>query len=138
VAGFARWCFRHRKIVLGIWVIALIGFALIGQSAKAVYSNSFSLPGTDSSRALAALKADFPARAGDSEQIVVQAKAGTLRSSAAKNAVTSMLTRVSRLPHVSSVSSPYGPGGEISRDGTIGLAAVTGTRQSRFMQLEVA
>jgi putative drug exporter of the RND superfamily len=131
LAGFARWCFRHRKIVLGIWVIALIGFALIGQSAKAVYSNSFSLPGTDSSRALAALKADFPARAGDSEQIVVQAKAGTLRSSAAKNAVTSMLTRVSRLPHVSSVSSPYGPGGEISRDGTIGLAAVSLDKQAQ-------
>lgn len=124
LAGFARWCFHHRKTVLAFWLTALIGFAVIGQSAKALYSNTFSLPGTDSSRALAVLKADFPATAGDSDQIVVQARHGTLRSPAARDAVTSMLTRVSRLPHVSSVASPYGPGGQISRDGTIGLATV--------------
>jgi len=70
------------------------------------------------------LKADFPARAGDSEQIVVQARQGTLRSAAAEAAVTSMLGRVARLPHVQSVVSPYAPGGLISRDGTIGLATV--------------
>ena len=35
-----------------------------------------------------------------------------------------MLARVARLPHVSSVTSPYGQGGQISRDGTIGLATV--------------
>ena len=70
------------------------------------------------------LQADYPAQAGDSDQIVVQAKQGTLRSPAVETAVTAMLARVARLPHVRSVSSPYGPGGQISRDGTIGLATV--------------
>ena len=31
---------------------------------------------------------------------------------------------LARLPHVRSVTSPYGPGGQISRNGTIGLATV--------------
>jgi RND superfamily putative drug exporter len=124
VASFARWCFRHRKTVLAAWLIALIAFVAIGRSAGSVYTNTFSLPGTDSTTALNVLKANFPSRAGDSEQIVVQAKQGTLHSPAAEAAVTSMVARVARLPHVQSVSSPYGPGGQISRDGTIGLATV--------------
>jgi RND superfamily putative drug exporter len=50
---------------------------------------------------------------------------GTLRAPAAETAITSMLARVARLPHVRSVASPYGPGGQIGAGGTIGLATVT-------------
>ena len=125
MASFARWCFLHRKAVLAVWLIALIGFFAIGRLTGSAYSNSDSLPGTDSAKALQVLTTHFPAQAGDSEQIVVQTKQGTLRSAAAQTAVTSMLARVARLPHMPSVTSPYAPGGQISRDGTIGLATVT-------------
>jgi putative drug exporter of the RND superfamily len=124
LAGFARWCFLHRRAVLAIWLIALIGFFVIGRLTGSAYSDSSSLPGTDSTKAIQVLTTDFPAQAGDSDQIVVQARHGTLRSPVARTAVTSMLARVARLPHVRSVTSPYGPGGQISRDGTIGLATV--------------
>ena len=124
MASFARWCFVHRKAVLAGWLIALIGFFAVGQAAGSAYSQSDSLPGTDSAQALSVLQNDYPAQAGDSDQIVVQARHGTLRSPAAETAVASMLARVARLPHVRSVASPYGPGGQISRDGTIGLATV--------------
>ena len=124
MARFARWCFLHRRAVLSVWLIALIGFFGIGQLTGSAYSNSNSLPGTDSAKAEQVLTTDFPARAGDSDQIVVQARQGTLRSAAAETAVTSMLARVARLPHVRSVSSPYARGGQISRNGTIALATV--------------
>jgi putative drug exporter of the RND superfamily len=124
LAGFARWCFVHRKAVLAGWLIALIGFFAVGQAVGSVYNQSDSLPGTDSAKALSVLQANYPAQAGDSDQIVVQARQGTLRSPADETAVTSMLARVAQLPHVRSVTSPYGPGGQISRDGTIGLATV--------------
>ena len=35
-----------------------------------------------------------------------------------------MLARVEQLPHVRAVTTPYELGGQISRDGTIGLATV--------------
>jgi RND superfamily putative drug exporter len=124
VARLARYCFNHRRAVLAVWLVAFIGFYAIGGSAKAKYTNSFSLPGVDSTAALNVLKADVPAKSGDSEQIVVQAKNGTLRTPAVETAVTSMLTKVGRLPHVSEVISPYGSVGQISRDGTIGFATV--------------
>jgi putative drug exporter of the RND superfamily len=124
MAGFARWCFVHRKAVLAVWLIALIGFFAIGRAVGSVYNQSDSVAGSDSVKALSLLQANYPSQAGDSDQIVVQARQGTLRSPAAETAVTSMLGRVARLPHVSSVISLYGPGGQISRDGTIGLATV--------------
>jgi putative drug exporter of the RND superfamily len=130
LAGFARWCFLHRKAVLAVWLIALIDFFAVGQLAGASYTENDSLPGTDSTRALNVLQADYPAQAGDSDQIVVQAKQGTLRSPAVETAITSMLARVARLPYVRSVTSPYGPGGRISKDDTIGLAPVNLTVQA--------
>ncbi|MGH3299214.1 MAG: MMPL family transporter [Trebonia sp.] len=131
MARFARWCFVHRKVVLAAWLIALIGLFAIGQLVKATYNNNNSLPGTDSTKAQQVLTTHFPAQAGDSEEIVVQAKQGTLRSPAAQTAVTSMLARVTHLPHVTSVISPYAPGGQISNDGTIGLATVNLNAQAQ-------
>ena len=124
MAGFARWCFHHRRAVLGVWLIALIGFSVVGRSVGAHYTNTFSLAGSDSGQAQQVLKADFPTQAGDSDQVVVQAKTGTLRSPAVEAAVTSMLAKVSRLPHVRSVTSPYSLRGQISNDGTIGFATI--------------
>jgi RND superfamily putative drug exporter len=124
LASFARWCFRHRRAVLAIWLIALIGSFGVTKLTGSAYSTGNSLSGTDSAKAQQVLTANFPAQAGNSDQIVVRAKQGTLRSSTAETAVTSMLARVARLPGVSSVTSLYGQGGQISRDGTIGFATV--------------
>jgi putative drug exporter of the RND superfamily len=131
LASFARWCFVHRKAVLAVWLVALIGFFAIGQMVGSSYSNGESLPGTDSTQALQVLSAHFPAQAGDSDQIVVQAKQGTLRSPATQAAVTSMLARVAKLGDVTSVVSPYGAGGQISKDGTIGIATVNLNAQAQ-------
>jgi putative drug exporter of the RND superfamily len=130
MANFARWCFAHRKAVLAGWLIALIGFFAVGLKVGANYAENDSLPGTDSTKALSVLQTNYPAQAGDSDQIVVQARQGTLRSPTAETAVTSMLARVAKLPYVRSVISPYGPGGQISKDGTIGLATVNLTAQA--------
>lgn len=124
MAGLARWCFRHRRVVLALWLVALIGFGAMDRAVGSTYTNNFTLPATDSSRAQDILKANFPAQSGESEQVVVQAKSGTLRAPATEAAVNSMLSAVARVPHVRSVSSPYGDSGQISRDGTIGLATV--------------
>jgi putative drug exporter of the RND superfamily len=131
MAGFARWCFLHRWAVLAVWLIALIGFFGVSWLTGSTYSNGNSLSGTDSAKAQQGLTKDFPAQAGDSDQIVVQARQGTLRSPAVQTAVTSMLARVARLPDVRSVTSPYKPGGQISRDGTIGLATVNLNAQAQ-------
>src|SRR5579862_9872877 len=73
MATLARWCFRHRRLVLTAWILVLIVVLAISHSAGSKFSNIFSFPATDSSRAEDIVKANFPAQSGDSDQIVVQA-----------------------------------------------------------------
>lgn len=125
MASLARWCLKHRRLVLPAWILALIVLSGVAHAAGSNYSNNFSFPATDSSRAQDVVKANFPAQSGDSDQIVVQAKTGTLTDPPTKQAVTAMLDRVRALPFVTGVLSPYDQQAAlISKDGTIGLATV--------------
>jgi RND superfamily putative drug exporter len=122
----ARWCFQHRKLVLALWIAAFVVVFGADIAAKPAYSTKFQLPNTDSTRALNILRADFPAASGESDQIVLEAKSGTLETPANTQAVTAMLADVARLPDVTAVISPYSAAGhaQISRSGTIGFATV--------------
>ncbi len=145
MASLARWCFLHRRVVLGTWLLALILIGGIAHSSGSTYATNFSFPATDSSRALAVLQANFPSQAGDLDQIVVQAKTGTLDDPATMQAVTGMLKKVAALPDVRQVRTPYGciltspdfscsgrqEPGVISPDGTIGLATVNLSAQAQ-------
>ena len=48
MAALARWCYRHRLVVLLLWVGALFGLGFSASSAGTDYANVFSLPDTDS------------------------------------------------------------------------------------------
>ncbi len=122
----ARWCFRHRLTVVGIWVALLVAVAVPYALLGAKYNNAFDLPGMESSRAQDLLQAAAPKQAGDSDQIVVRVQHGSISDPAVRKRVSAMLTKVAKLPAVSSVESMYGPGGraQIGKDGTIGYATV--------------
>jgi putative drug exporter of the RND superfamily len=123
MATLARWCFRHRKLVLLTWLVALLLVAGIARHVGSAYSTNFSFPSTDSGTASNIVQANFPSQAGDSDQIVVQARTGTLATPQVEHAVSAMLGKVGKLRFVTAVSSPYSSG-LISADGTIGLASV--------------
>jgi putative drug exporter of the RND superfamily len=126
VARVGGWVGGHRRLVLLGWIVAL-GAALGASSAVGTnYSNSFSLKGTDSQRAVDLLKRDFPAQSGDSDQIVFHTRSGSVTAPAVQARVAPVLKQIARLPHVSGVVSPYSPGGAqaVSRDGQIAFATV--------------
>ena len=126
MAAMARWCFRHRWIVLAVWLVALVGFSVVGRAAGTDFSTAFQLPDTPSTHATDLLEKNFPAASGDSDQIVLHARSGTVRSPAVAAAAQRMLAQVAVLPHVEGVTSPYGPDGaaQISRNGRIAFATV--------------
>ena len=66
----ARWSYRRRWITLGLWIAALVGFALLGSTVGGDYSQNFSLPGSDSQEAIDLLRDRFPEQAGDTAEIV--------------------------------------------------------------------
>jgi putative drug exporter of the RND superfamily len=137
MGALARWCFRHRKIVLPAWLIALLLVGGISRSVGSSYTNNFSFPSTDSSRALDLVKANFPSQSGDSDQIVVQAKNGTLQTPEVAAAVDEMLAKVKQLPFVTGVTSPYSSG-LISVNGRIGLATVQLDAQAQNISTDQA
>ncbi|HLX77746.1 MAG TPA: MMPL family transporter, partial [Acidimicrobiales bacterium] len=123
MATLARWCFRRRRLVLAAWLIALVLAVVIAKSVGSTYTNNFSLPATDSTQALDIVKANFPTQSGDSDQIVVQSRDGTLTSPGTEAAVNRMLGKVRALRIVTTVTSPY-QSGLISKNGSIGIATV--------------
>jgi putative drug exporter of the RND superfamily len=126
VARVGNWAAGHRRLVLLGWIVALVGAYGASSALGTNYSNSFSLKGTESQRAVDLLKRDFPAQSGDSDQIVFHVRSGSVTAPAVKARVAPVLAQIARLPHVSSVVSPYSPAGarDVSRDGQIAFATV--------------
>ncbi len=123
----ARWSTTHRKYVVIGWLILLIGVNVLAQSAGTSYSNNFSLPNSDSQRAADLLDHSFPAQAGDRDTIVFKVGSGSVNDPAVRGRMQAMFAAVARLPHVTSVISPYAPaaaGKAISADGRIAFATV--------------
>jgi RND superfamily putative drug exporter len=122
----ARWTMAHRRTVVVAWIAAAIGILAISGAVGKKTASSFTLPGTNSQQAVDLLSSRFPAQAGDADQIVFHAKTGKLSSAANRAAIDATVARVTHLPHVTGVISPYAAGQHaISRDGTIAFATVT-------------
>jgi RND superfamily putative drug exporter len=126
VARVGEWASAHRRLTLVGWIVLLVASLGLSSAIGSNYSNSFSLPGTESQRALDLLKRDFPAQSGDSDQIVLHARSGSITSAAAQARIAPVLAQISKLPHVSGVISPYSPAGarQVSSNGTIAFATV--------------
>src|SRR6202035_2926475 len=123
--NIARWTVAHRRIVVVAWIVAAVGICAVSSSVGKKTASNFTLPGTGSQQAVNLLQSRFPAQAGDADQIVFHARTATLQSAADRAAIGTTLARVARLPHVTSVVSPYAAGAHsISRDGTIAFATV--------------
>ncbi|MCU1677340.1 MAG: hypothetical protein JWM93_2098, partial [Frankiales bacterium] len=120
-----RWTIAHRRIVVVSWIVLAVGVVAVSQAVGKRNANNFSLPNTDSQRAVDLLQSRFPAQAGDADQIVFRTRTGKLTDTSARAAIAPMLLRIAQLPHVAGVVSPYDAGtNAISKPGTIGFATV--------------
>ncbi|MEH1101233.1 MMPL family transporter [Micromonospora sp. CPCC 205561] len=117
------WAYRCRWTALVLWVVVLVGASVAAQAVGDDYRNDFSLPGTESQRALDTLRQRAPVSSGETIQIVLRDQDG-LGDGVTRSRVESMLAQVGRLPHVVAVQGPYGGSG-VSADGTVGYATVT-------------
>ncbi|MEU6391438.1 MMPL family transporter [Streptomyces sp. NPDC046939] len=132
----ARWCYRHRLVVLLLWLGALFGLGVAGTTAGTDYANVFSLPNTDSKTAYDEMTKAFPERAGDTDTVVWKTDEGTVRDRAVRDRIEPALKDIAAMKGVGEVSSPYGSGpgasAQISREGggTIAYARITFTQQA--------
>ncbi|MDH6142833.1 RND superfamily putative drug exporter [Kitasatospora sp. GP30] len=122
----ARWCHRHRLVTVLLWLGLLVGLGVVSGKVGTAYSNSLSLPSTESSKAMDLLKANMPAAAGDQDTVVWHVNDGSVTDPAVKDRMTQTLDAIAHSPGVASVSSPYTPHGaaQVSPDGRTAYAQV--------------
>ena len=130
--SIASWCVRHRRLVLLLWILTLVGVTTASNAMGTAYSDSFSLPNTESTRAISLLESVSPKVSGDTESIVFQTSGGsTVRDPHVQARIAAMLAHVSTLPGVTGVVSPYSAAGaqQVSARGDIAFAQVTFDQQ---------
>jgi RND superfamily putative drug exporter len=122
--ALARWCFRHKFVVLAVWVVSLVVLGGLSASAGSGYTDSFSLPGAESTTALNLLKDNFNTESTDTNQVVFAADDVT--DPATKARIEKTLAAIAHGPHVERVDSPFAPGAaaQIAKDKTVAFANV--------------
>jgi RND superfamily putative drug exporter len=120
----ARAAFRHRRLVLAIWLLAAATAITLGVASGGKTNDTFTIPGTESQQVADLLKQEIPALSGGQTQVVFAAPAGgNVASAADQSAVAAALARIKTVPQVISVSDPY-TANAVSPDHRIALSQV--------------
>jgi RND superfamily putative drug exporter len=119
-----RASFRHRRRVVAAWLVVLIGLgAAAGFFAGGTASN-FTIPGTESQRALDTLEQQFPEAEGATGTVVVVSPTEQgLATPEATEAITALTEEAAALPGVLAALDPYAVGA-VSPDGRFALVQV--------------
>ncbi|MFK4085104.1 MMPL family transporter [Kribbella sp. NPDC020789] len=119
-----RFSYQRRRLVAAIWAVVIAALGVGALTLGGSTTNTFSIPGTESQRALDALKQDLPAASGASATIVVKAPDGkTLADPAVKAAVGATVAKAAKVPEVIAAIDPF-TSKAISPDGRTGLISV--------------
>lgn len=139
LSRLSRWCYDHRRRVVLLWVAGFIVINGIGAAIGNAYSNNYSGGHSDSVSAYNLLKTHFPARAGDTAEIVFTSRAG-VNDPQVEAAMQGLFAEVGpgRVPHVMALDSPYSSPGRVSADRSVAFATITFDKQAGDMPTKTA
>jgi RND superfamily putative drug exporter len=119
-----RGSFRHRRLVVVAWLVVLAGLGAGAFTLSVPTVSNFTMPGTESQRALDALAEQFPAASGATGTIAVAApQGGQLAEPAAREALAGLVAEAGGLPGVVAAVDPF-QSGAVSPDGRYALVQV--------------
>ena len=135
LASLARFCYRRRWIVVGIWVVLLIVLNAASGAIGTNYHTEFNQPDSESKQVQDALTAGGnEADAGFPASIVFSAEQGN-QDPAVKAAMTQLFDQVRQLEGVN-LTSPYDPDGQ-QLNSPAGSPANSLGRDVSFAQLTI-
>ncbi|WP_210592400.1 MMPL family transporter [Streptomyces sp. GESEQ-35] len=116
--------YRHRKLVLGVWLFVLAALITCVSVFGGKLDDRFSVPGTESQRALDSLSKTLPEASGASAQIVFTAPEGHRITDAPYTAaIARALAEAKKAPQVGDVLDPR-TSGAVSADRTTAIVQV--------------
>src|SRR3954451_17473501 len=109
---------RHRLAVVAVWLLVLVGGGVGAATLAGETSNSFAIPGQESTTALNLITDTFGGGGGASARVVLRAPAGsTLTAPPNSTAVGGLVRELGWLPGVVSATDPLNPAAPaVSRD----------------------
>ena len=133
--ALARFSVRHRRMMVGFWLLLVIALGAISNSVGPNFATQFELPRSESNDVRELLEANSPDRAGFGGQIVFTSPSG-VTTDAIKLAMADMFANVSKIEGVL-VTSPYDAPGKINPSGTTAFASIDVTMRSQTELLEL-
>jgi len=77
IERLTHWVLRHRRFVVGVWIVAALASGPAVQDLHRLLTNRFSIPGSDTARAEAILQDHFGQRSDGAFELVLLARPGT-------------------------------------------------------------
>jgi RND superfamily putative drug exporter len=124
---WGRMIARHRRLVLGVWVLVLIACAASYPALKnSLGAPNYGIDGAESSRAAQLLEQRFSGHGAEQDVLVFDSPTHRADEPAYRAVVARALATARRKDYVRGVAGPYGRGahGQISRDGYAAIALV--------------
>ncbi|MEU8330043.1 MMPL family transporter [Micromonospora sp. NPDC048839] len=119
-----RGALRRRRLVVALWLVVLVVAGLAAATLRGPTASNFTMPGTESQRALDLLAEQFPAASGATGTIAVKAPAdGQLATPEGQAVVQELVQEASTLPGVVGAVNPLQVGA-VSPNGRYALVQV--------------
>jgi RND superfamily putative drug exporter len=119
--------YRRRRIVLGVWIVLLVGAFALSGAVGGAFKTEFRLPGTESQAAFDLLaKSSFRDRQVQAQIVFNDDGADGVKAPAVQDAMEKFFAEIeAKIPNVN-VTSPYSPegAGQVSKNGRIAFAQV--------------
>ncbi len=121
IGGFS---YRRRWLVLGAWLAILAAVAVAFVGFRGEPSDNFTIPGTESQRAVEQLRQELPAFGGAQTQLTFAAPEGrAITDPALAAGIGEAVATVNAIPGVAAAAGPTQTG-QIAPDGRVGLGTV--------------
>jgi RND superfamily putative drug exporter len=118
-----HWAFRRRRLVVALWIGALVGVGALSQAVKTDTNDAFNVPGTESQRALDLLDKKFPGSGGATARLVFAAPAGhTLDEKRYAGVVDPTIAAAQKVPQSVTTGEQFSQSFTMSKDKRVGFA----------------
>jgi RND superfamily putative drug exporter len=116
---------RHRALVIGVWLVLLVGLGFASHAAGTKYSSSAEAAGSDSAAANDVMARSFDANLSDASPIVYHTDTGKITDAEHRGVVEDSLKELSQADNVKTVSDPFQEGSTtVSQDGKTAYATM--------------
>ncbi|TMK40661.1 MAG: MMPL family transporter [Actinobacteria bacterium] len=114
------WAFDRRRTVVAIWIAVLLAFGALAAGLGGPESDTFTVPGTESQRALDLLKKEFPGTGGAVARIVFAAPRGhKLNEPRYRTLIAPTLKLAQQVPQSVGGAKAFGQSAQLSKAGRI-------------------